>query len=575
LATSTLPTAVASQATRDQAAPIRIGTRGSALALAQARIVGRSLAVHGVRHEIVVIETAGDRRAPDTSWGEGAFVTAIEQALVDGRVDAAVHSAKDVPTEEDPRLLICSYVSREEPLDALVLPAGSTGSINDLAAGIVVGTDSPRRTGFLRAHRPDLDVRPLHGNVDTRLRRLDDGAVDALLLAAAGLIRLGLAERISELVPLTLVPPAPGQGAICVQVRAEDAAAAALIALIDDQPTRKTVEAERDFLRASGGGCRAPIGALAKLDGEVMELWGGFATLDGHAAAIDKVSGPSSQGPALAKELARRLTEVRVRMAGAPRVLVTRPEEDGRRFAALLGEHGVAGVIVPAIEIEIISQNAALADALARLGSFDLAIVTSRNGARAVRAAAARLQVDISTVRWAAVGRATARELVSAGVGEVWLPDASNAATLASQLPVTTGGRILWVRGELADEELTHKLRERNAHVEAVVAYRTIQAPSTSRALLADALEQGPIDGVVLASASAVRGLVELADDRNRPAVLSIPALCVGVRTAEAARAAGFQVVVASDIQAASALAELTAAFLARRVGASVSGAAT
>lgn len=575
MATSTLPTAVPGPATLDQAAPIRIGTRGSALALAQAGIVGRSLAAHGVRHEIVVIETAGDRRAPDTAWGEGAFVTAIEQALVDERVDAAVHSAKDVPTEEDPRLVICSYVAREEPLDALVLPAGSNGSIDDLAAGTVVGTDSPRRTGFLRAHRPDLDVRPLHGNVDTRLRLLDDGAVDALLLAAAGLIRLGRAERISELVPLTVVPPAPGQGAICVQVRAEDAASAALVALIDDQPTRQTVEAERDFLRASGGGCRAPIGALAKLDGEVMELCGGFATLDGRAAAIEQVSGPRSHGPALAEELARRLTEVRARMAGAPRVLITRTEEDARRFAALLGEHGVAGVIVPAIEIEIISENPALADALVRLGSFDWAIVTSRNGARAVRAEAARLQIDISIVRWAAVGRATARELVGAGVGDVWLPDASNAATLAAQLPVTTGNRILWARGELADVELAHKLRERNADVEAVVAYRTIEAPSTSRALLADALGRGPIDSVVLASASAVRGLVALADDSDREVVLSIPALCVGARTAEAARAAGFQIVVASDTQSASALAELAAEFLARRVAARENGITT
>ncbi|MDQ3937729.1 MAG: hydroxymethylbilane synthase, partial [Chloroflexota bacterium] len=183
---------------------IRIGTRGSALALAQAQLVADAVAASGWRHELVIVETEGDRRAPDTAWGEGAFVKSIEQALLEGRADIAVHSAKDVPTDEQPSLAICAYLRREDPRDALVVAgAGAVGgaTLDSLPPASVVGTDSPRRTGFLRAHRPDLTVRPLHGNVDTRLRRLDAGEVDALVLAVAGLIRLGRQDRIGERIP--------------------------------------------------------------------------------------------------------------------------------------------------------------------------------------------------------------------------------------------------------------------------------------------------------------------------------------------------------------------------------------
>ena len=198
---------------------IAIGSRGSALALAQARLVHEALEREGYQSRVVIIETEGDRRAPDTAWGEGAFVAAIERALLAGRVHIAVHSAKDVPTDEDPRLRIGAYLPRADPRDALVLRADATErGLADLPPGTRVGTDSPRRTGFLLARRPDLAVHPLHGNVDTRLRRLDAGETDALVLACAGLDRLGLGHRISERLDPEIVPPAPGQGAIAVLV---------------------------------------------------------------------------------------------------------------------------------------------------------------------------------------------------------------------------------------------------------------------------------------------------------------------------------------------------------------------
>jgi hydroxymethylbilane synthase len=285
---------------------IRIGTRGSALALVQARLAAESLEQAGYDSDLVILETEGDRRSPDTAWGEGAFVKAIEHALLAGRVDLAVHSAKDVPTDEDPRLVIGAYLERADARDALVTDVESAASLASLPPGSRVGTDSPRRTGFLLAARPDLRVHPLHGNVDTRLRRLEAGEADGLILASAGLDRLGHAGRITERLDTALMPPAPGQGALALQVRADDTLLRAATAAIDHWPTRVAVESERAFLRASGGGCRSPIGAYAVVAGGRLTLLGGHARPDGTEAAIERASGPVAEAGAIARALSER-----------------------------------------------------------------------------------------------------------------------------------------------------------------------------------------------------------------------------------------------------------------------------
>ncbi len=554
---------------------VAIGSRGSALALAQARLVHEALERAGQSSRIVIVETEGDRRAPDTAWGEGAFVAAIERALLASRVDVAVHSAKDVPTAEDPRLHIAAYLPRADPRDALVVRADAAERrLDDLPSGSRVGTDSPRRTGFLLARRPDLAVHPIHGNVDTRLGRLDSGETDALVLACAGLDRLGLGDRIAERLDPEIVPPAPGQGAIAVQVRHDDARMLAVLAAVDDRPTRLSVETERAFLSASGGGCRAPIGAFASIAEEELDLLGGYASPDGSKTIVARRRGPATTGRQLGRELAAELDPAgRIRAAagfmgpdptrsGRRRVLVTRAVEQADELTSALNEAGLDPIPVPTIAVEFEPPRGDLDAAARLLHTYAWVVITSANGARAILKAAERVLTELGSPRWAAIGPATRRVLEHQGIEVALQPILSSAIALAVEMPVRDGDRILIVRGDLADGELAIGLRARGALVDDVIAYRTREAPDGSRALLSGALSDGPIDAVVFTSGSTVRGLVKLGLYESID-VLSIPSVCIGPETADEARAAGFQVMAVSGAPDSVALAAATARALA------------
>lgn len=286
---------------------IVLGTRGSALALVQSDAVALRLRDAGYDVEVRRIVTEGDVRPVDTTPGEGMFVSALEQALLGGEIDVAVHSAKDVPLEEEPELGIAAYPERADPLDALVTIAGKASLIS-LPTGATVGTDSPRRAGFVRAARPDIRVVPLHGNVDTRLRRLDSGEVDALVIAAAGLSRLGLSARIDQRLDPKIVTPAPAQGALAVQARRSDVALLQLLAGIDQADIRLAVEAERAVLSATGGTCRAPVGALASVEGNSFSILVGGVNSDGSDLRVESVTGRRSEAKALAGSAGLRLS---------------------------------------------------------------------------------------------------------------------------------------------------------------------------------------------------------------------------------------------------------------------------
>ena len=285
---------------------IRLGTRGSELALIQCSLVARRLEEAGHQVELVRIVTEGDLRPVDMSPGEGVFVAAIARALLAGEIDGAVHSAKDVPLVEEPDLVIAAYPERGDARDALITRDGGE-TLATLPRGTTVGTDSPRRAGFLRAERPDLAVVPLHGNVDTRLGRLDGGEVGALVLAAAGLDRLGRGARIDQRLDPAVVAPAPAQGALAVQARRSHGELLAVLARLDDRLVRLAVAAERAVLEATGGTCRAPVGALATASGTRFTLLVAGVNSDGSDRRVERLEGSLEDAVALAREAGGRL----------------------------------------------------------------------------------------------------------------------------------------------------------------------------------------------------------------------------------------------------------------------------
>jgi len=231
----------------------------------------------------IVITTKGDRdltTALPEIGGKGLFTYELEQALRERRVHAAVHSLKDLPTDEAPGMTIGAIPQRADVRDVLVSPAGLT--LEELPNGAVIGTSSIRRQAQILAYRPDLRIQPIRGNIDTRIRKAQEGQYDAILLAAAGIIRLGLQEHITQYLPLDIMLPAPGQGALAIQCREDDDETLRLLSAIEQPATRQATSAERAFLSGLGGGCSLPIGALAEIHGGAITLQGIVASPDGN-----------------------------------------------------------------------------------------------------------------------------------------------------------------------------------------------------------------------------------------------------------------------------------------------------
>ena len=289
--------------------PLVVGTRGSRLALRQTEIAlaALHLAVPEAQFEVRTIRTAGDRSTESLSeiGGRGVFVIELERALLEHEIDIAVHSLKDLPVEETSGVAIGAVLAREDPRDALV--SRHNVALTDLPAGAVVGTGSPRRAAQLAALRGDLRIADIRGNVDTRIRKVEGGEYHAVVLAAAGLARLGWTKRAAELFDFERMLPAPGQGALAVQVRTDDAATFATVLEVDHAKTRAAVTAERAFERRLGGGCHAAIGAIATVSDERLRLSGLIGDPEGGRVFRGELDGrtddPASLGLMLAEQL--------------------------------------------------------------------------------------------------------------------------------------------------------------------------------------------------------------------------------------------------------------------------------
>jgi len=291
--------------------PFIFATRPSALARWQTNYVADLLrqAHPDLEIQVEVIVTQGDRvldKPLPAIGGKGLFTAELEAALREGRVDAAVHSLKDLPVEDAPGLIIGLTPPRADIRDVLVCPAGHT--LESLPAGAVVGTSSPRRQAQLLAYRPDLVIKPIRGNVDTRIRKAREGQYDAVVLAAAGVIRLGLEDVITQYLPLDVMLPAPGQGVLGVQCRADDERTLSLLAAVEDPAARAAAQAERAFLAGLGGGCSIPVAAYAEPVAGGLRLRGLVASPDGSRILRVEATGaePRALGQSLAEEALAR-----------------------------------------------------------------------------------------------------------------------------------------------------------------------------------------------------------------------------------------------------------------------------
>ncbi|WP_280234154.1 hydroxymethylbilane synthase [Nocardia cyriacigeorgica] len=318
-------------------APLRIGTRGSLLALTQAGTVRDALITAGRPAELIVVKTPGDLSSdPVEKIGVGVFTSALRDELAAGTVDIAVHSYKDLPTAPDERFTIAAIPQREDPRDALVARDGLV--LGELPSGSVVGTSAPRRGAQLRALGLGLEIVPLRGNLDSRLRKVSEGELDAIVVARAGLSRIGRLDAVTEALEPVQMLPAPAQGALAVECRSDDAELIELLTALDDFSTRVAVIAERALLAELEAGCTAPVGAIAEVveslddDGRIVEelsLRGCAAAIDGSDVLRASVVGAPADAAELGRALARELLELGARelLAVEPAPAVAAPSD--------------------------------------------------------------------------------------------------------------------------------------------------------------------------------------------------------------------------------------------------------
>jgi hydroxymethylbilane synthase len=538
-----------------------LGTRGSELALAQTHAIAAAIRAIAPEVETVIeiIASQGDKiqNIPLAQMGgKGLFTKELEDALLEKRVDLAVHSLKDLPTELPRGLCLAAITEREDPRDVLVSQGGLP--LAALPQGAKVGTSSLRRRAQLLAARPDLDMPDIRGNVPTRLKKVAEGNYDATLLALAGLKRLGLDAHATEVLPYEVMLPAPGQGALGIECREDDHELRALLARLAHPETAASVTAERALLQALGGGCHTPLGTWAQVSGHEIELQACVAALDGKQLWRAVVRGSMEEPVALGEEAARQLlaqgavidvTEATTpQSVGKPlagkRVVVTRTRAQSSQLVEQLESLGAEVLLFPVISIAPVSPPPAIPAAR----NFDWVIFTSANAVSMFSIVLAEAEREIASYRACkicTVGPATASRCRDYGLTVSLTPGRYVADAIADALEQAEDGlagkRILLPRGNLAREELVEQLRAKGATVADVVVYRTEAGrPTDAEHAALDAFQP---DWVLFSSASTAENLNALLGD-ERMAKLKARArfAAIGPSTRTAAEALGIPI---------------------------------
>ncbi len=518
---------------------LTIGTRASLLARWQTDHVISRLQDAWPQLDCTVstFSTAGDRiqdRPLPAIGGKGLFTEELENGLRSGDIDIAVHSLKDLPVADPAGLTIGALLNRADVRDMLISRDNHT--LQELPAGAVVGTSSLRRQAQLLAARPDLQVRSIRGNVQTRIRKVMDGEYDATILAAAGIDRLGLHEVGGRLLSLQAMLPAPGQGALAVQCRAGDEATLSLLAVIHDEMVRGAVTAERSFLLALGGGCAVPVAAYAEAEAGGWRLQGLVA--DPAGAPLLTVSGSGPDPLALGQALAAQITadgagEIldRVKPLRSRRIVVTRSADMAGPFAERLATLGAEPVLFPVIDFTPVDART-VAPFLLALDGYDWLIFSSGNAVRFFFERYDELPDAPALPKIAAVGQVTADRLRARGLDPDFVPDVFSGTALAGGLGDLSGQNVLLPRARVGRPETVQALQEQGAAVADLPFYETITAQPGAAALAE--IERG-VDVLTFTSPSSVRNFVKLIRQAGMDAAELLAetlTVCIGPSTA-------------------------------------------
>ncbi|MBX3416440.1 MAG: hydroxymethylbilane synthase [Pirellulaceae bacterium] len=563
------------QSTQATVTTIKIGTRRSELAMWQTRYVARLISES--RPELSVVEvpvtTQGDlelEKPLPVIGGKGLFTAELDKMLLTGEIDCAVHSLKDLPVAMPPGIAVGAVLARDDVRDVWVCPNGH--KLDEIEPGSVVGTSSVRRSAQLLARRPDLQIRSIRGNVPTRIEKADRGEFDAVVLAAAGLNRLGLSHLITEHLPVEAMLPAPGQGALAVTCRENDSSIRDVLAVLNQGRVALCTTAERQFLKALGGGCSAPIAAFATIiEGSetIIELRGTVISPDGQESFSASLQGSNAEqlGHDLAAKLlqagagkvikswraqsnsmymqtvsAKHICDNTLPLSGR-RIVVTRATQDVDELCDLLETQGATSIAMPVLQFTRLPVEN-LPEKLNRLSADDWVLFTSRHAIEFLAELDASW-IASSQCKFGCVGPATASALALLGRQADFVPTKFVGQTLADQLPIGSGCRVLWVRPKVADERLTEILQDRGAIVEEQILYETKPLAITNESF--EILQNG-VDAVTFASSSAAEHFLGQLIQRGSNDIPKFTIACIGPVTADTVRLMGWTVdLVASE----------------------------
>ncbi|MCX6050029.1 MAG: hydroxymethylbilane synthase [Chloroflexi bacterium] len=550
---------------------LTIGTRTSELALWQTHHIIQLLETKwpGLVCQIEPFVTQGDKTQKSDQplpeiGGKGVFTAELEAALRAGQIDLAIHSLKDLPVEDAPGLTIGALTSRADVRDVLVAREGWT--LATLPKGAVVGTSSTRRAAQLLLIRPDLTIQSIRGNVGTRVRKVKQGDYAATVLAAAGLARLGMLDCVTEWLSLEVMLPAPGQGALAVQCRANDATILALLAALDDADVRAAVTAERAFLHGLGGGCSAPVAAYATVQNAHISLQALVAAPDGRR--VVRVAGAGDEATALGEQLAQQalaqgagdlVTTAKARRdLEGKRIVITRTPDQAVELTEQLTRLGAIPIQMPMIQIVPMPDLAELDQAIQQLSTYNWLIFTSTNTVSLFwERWLAQPQQHLGATKVAAVGSATSAALRQRGIEPDFVPDVFVAEALVGGLGDLTGAKILLPQAEIARAELTLLLTAKGAQVDAIPVYQTLPATVEPAALAA--LQQG-VDAITFTSSSTVRNFIKTL--HGDPTLLQQAKIaCIGPVTAQTAHELGLAVDIIAEEYSAEGLVHALAVY--------------